>query len=156
MADPIRVYLDSLKAYEEERLKARKLISLISEVANVVQFNLPDFLAFAYGLSLPPLARDRFRASDSPPQIDMAERRCDPSGIRRLARRLLEAARGVGPDLGRRPPRVEGSAGDAGDYLAFSLRHQMAIHSPSLKPNRSRSRPESFEKCGSSFVAWPS
>jgi hypothetical protein len=73
MADPIRVYLDSLKAYDVERLKARKLIALISQVANVVQFNLPDFLASVYGLPLPTLARNRFRASDPSPQVDMGE-----------------------------------------------------------------------------------
>jgi hypothetical protein len=73
MADPIRVYLNSLKAYDEERLKASKLIALMSQVANAVQFNLPDFLSAAYGLSLPTLARDRFRASDTSLQIDMGQ-----------------------------------------------------------------------------------
>ena len=71
MPDPIRVYLDSLKAYDTERLKARELIGLVSQLANAVQFNLPDFLSSAYGMSLPALARDRFRSPDPLPQIDM-------------------------------------------------------------------------------------
>jgi len=73
MADPIRNYLDALKAYEQERLKARKLTALICQVANVIQYNLPDFVALSFGLSLPPVARDRFRSGDKSAQIDMSE-----------------------------------------------------------------------------------
>jgi hypothetical protein len=73
MADPIRNYLDALKAYEQERLKARKLTGLICQVASVIQFNLPDFVALTYGLSLPAVARDRIRSGDKSTQIDMGE-----------------------------------------------------------------------------------
>jgi hypothetical protein len=73
MSDPIRDYLDALKAYEQERLKARKLTGLICQVANIVQYNLPDFISVSYGLPLPAGARDRFRLADAPAQINMSE-----------------------------------------------------------------------------------
>jgi hypothetical protein len=73
MADPIREYLDALKACEQERLKARKLITLVCQVANVIQYNLADFAASAYGLALPAGGRDRFRAGETTAPVDMSE-----------------------------------------------------------------------------------
>ncbi|HTZ37478.1 MAG TPA: hypothetical protein VMB84_15710 [Stellaceae bacterium] len=64
MADPIRTYLDALHAYEAERLKARELIGLIGQVANALQYNLPQFVVASCGLELPAAPGDRFRPAE--------------------------------------------------------------------------------------------
>jgi hypothetical protein len=70
MADPVRIYLDAIRTYDDEQAKARALMEQIATVANAMQYRLPDFLSLTYSLAVPGPGRRSSYARDDD-RIDM-------------------------------------------------------------------------------------